>query len=120
MFRRSPVPGRVSPVRVTGGVRRGGVSYVASIRLFVRDAMALACDGKRLVLSNEENSLDRTMEKETEHMRSKIIGFVVGCGLAAATIVPAVACSYHTQASSDQNKPEQTAQAQGSTNTSTQ
>ena len=53
-------------------------------------------------------------------MRSKIIGFVVGCGLAAATIVPALACSYHTQASSDQNKPEQTAQAQGSTNTSAQ
>ncbi len=53
-------------------------------------------------------------------MRSKIIGFVVGCGLAAATIVPALACSYHTQASSDQNKPQQTAQAQDSTDTTAQ
>ena len=53
-------------------------------------------------------------------MRSKIIGLLFGCGLVAATIVPALACSYHTQASSDQNKPEQTAQAQGSTTTSTQ
>lgn len=53
-------------------------------------------------------------------MHSKIIGFVVVCGLAAATIVPALACSYHTQASSDQNKPEQTAQAQGSTNSNVQ
>ena len=53
-------------------------------------------------------------------MRSKIIGFVVGCGLVAATIVPALACSYHTQASSDQNKPQQTAQAQDSTDTNAQ
>ena len=53
-------------------------------------------------------------------MRSKIIGFIVGCGLVAATALPALACSYHTQASSDQNKPEQTAQAQGSSDTRTQ
>ena len=80
----------------------------------------LACDGKHLALSNEGNSVAVSIVKETANMRSKIIGFVVGCGLAAATIVPALACSYHTQASSDQNKPEQTAQAQGSTNTSAQ
>ena len=53
-------------------------------------------------------------------MRSKFIGFVVGCGLVAATIVPALACSYNTQASSDQNKPQQTAQAQDSTSTNAQ
>ena len=53
-------------------------------------------------------------------MRSKSIGIAVGCGLVAATIVPALACAYHTQASSDQNKPQQTAQAQGSTNTDAQ
>ena len=51
-------------------------------------------------------------------MRSKILGIVVGCGLVAAA-VPALACSYNTQASSDQQK-QQTAQAQTSSQTSAQ
>lgn len=52
-------------------------------------------------------------------MRSKIIGFVVGCGLIVAAM-PAVACSFNTQASSDQQQQQQTAQAQTSSQTSAQ
>ena len=44
-------------------------------------------------------------------MRSKLIGVLLGCGLLAATVAPALACSYTTQASSD-TQPQQTAQAQ--------
>lgn len=51
-------------------------------------------------------------------MRSKIKVLVVGCALAAATVVPALACSYGTQASSE--KPQQTAQAQGPSDTKDQ
>lgn len=52
-------------------------------------------------------------------MRSKIIRLVVGCGLVVAA-VPALACSFNTQASSDQQKQQQTAQAQTSSQTSAQ
>lgn len=51
-------------------------------------------------------------------MRSKILGLVVGCGLIAAA-VPALACPFNTQASSDQQQ-QQTAQAQTSSQTSAQ
>jgi len=45
-------------------------------------------------------------------MRSKLIGLLLGCGLLAASVVPTLACSYNTQASSDTQAPQQTAQAQ--------
>jgi len=45
-------------------------------------------------------------------MRSKLIGLLLGCGLLAATVAPALACSYNTQASSDTQAPQQTAQSQ--------
>ena len=46
-------------------------------------------------------------------MRTKLLGLVLGCGLVAATVVPALACPY--QASSNDKPPQQTAQAQSST-----
>ena len=46
-------------------------------------------------------------------MRSKIIGLLLGCSLVAAG-APALACSYNTQASSDTQPQQQTAQAQTS------
>jgi hypothetical protein len=45
-------------------------------------------------------------------MRSKLIGLLLGCGVLAATVAPTLACSYKTQASSDTQPPQQTAQAQ--------
>ena len=50
-------------------------------------------------------------------MRSKLLGFVLGCGLVAATVVPTFACPYKTQASGEQQK---TAQAQTSSDTRSQ
>jgi hypothetical protein len=51
-------------------------------------------------------------------MRSKLIGLLVGCGLVAATIAPAFACQYQTNASNDAPPPQQSAQAE--TNSSSQ
>lgn len=49
-------------------------------------------------------------------MRSTLFGFLLGFGLAAATLAPALACGYHaTSATNDQTSPPQTAQAQSST-----
>jgi hypothetical protein len=48
-------------------------------------------------------------------MRTKLIGLLLGCGLAAATIIPALACPYQTNASNDQTPPQHTAQAQPDT-----
>ena len=45
-------------------------------------------------------------------MRSKLVGLLLGCGLLAATVVPALACPYNTNASADTQAPQQTAQAQ--------
>jgi hypothetical protein len=45
-------------------------------------------------------------------MRSKLFGMLIGAGLVAATIAPAIACQYQTNASNDQTPPQQTAQAQ--------
>ncbi|MGD0184330.1 MAG: hypothetical protein ABSC25_03670 [Roseiarcus sp.] len=42
-------------------------------------------------------------------MRSRLFGLVLGCGLVAALIAPALACPYHNTVSNDQ---QQTAQAQ--------
>jgi hypothetical protein len=53
-------------------------------------------------------------------MRSKLIGVLVGCGLLAAAVAPAFACSYNTQASSDAQAPQQTAQAQQPSQTNSQ
>lgn len=44
-------------------------------------------------------------------MRSKLVGLLVGCGLLAATVVPAFACNY-TDASTETQPPQHTAQAQ--------
>ncbi|MGO8799708.1 MAG: hypothetical protein ACLQE9_18275 [Roseiarcus sp.] len=44
-------------------------------------------------------------------MRSKLMGVLLGCGLLAATVVPALACNY-TNASTETQAPQQTAQAQ--------
>lgn len=46
-------------------------------------------------------------------MRTKLMGLILGCGLVAATVVPALACAFHDQQASEQ-KPQQTAQAQSS------
>jgi hypothetical protein len=43
-------------------------------------------------------------------MRSKLIGLLIGCGL-AALVAPALACSYNQTASS-QSSSQQTAQSQ--------
>jgi hypothetical protein len=51
-------------------------------------------------------------------MRSKLLGLLLGCGLVAATIAPAFACDYQTNASNDSPPPQQSAQAQ--TNSSSQ
>ena len=51
-------------------------------------------------------------------MRTKLIGFLLGCGLLAATAGPSLACAFHDQASSDTQ--QQTAQAQQPSQTSTQ
>jgi hypothetical protein len=48
---------------------------------------------------------------ENYAMRSKLLGILVGCGLVAATIAPALACQYQNNASAEQRPPEQTAQA---------
>ena len=45
-------------------------------------------------------------------MRSKLLGLLVGCGLLAAAIAPALACDFQTNASNQQTPPERTAQAQ--------
>lgn len=45
-------------------------------------------------------------------MRSKLLAILVGCGLVAATIAPAIACDYKTNATNDQAAPQQTAQSQ--------
>jgi hypothetical protein len=46
------------------------------------------------------------------------MGILLGCGLAVASMAPAFACEYQTNASNDQSAPQQSAQA--STNTSSQ
>lgn len=51
--------------------------------------------------------------KEFTPMRSKIVSLILGCGMLAAAAVPSLACSYNSQASTD-NQPQQTAQAQTS------
>jgi hypothetical protein len=49
-------------------------------------------------------------------MRSKLLGLILGLGLASAAIVPAFACNYHqTNASADQS--QQTAQTQADQHT---
>ena len=45
-------------------------------------------------------------------MRSKLIALTFSFGLVAATAVPSLACSFNTQASSDTQQQQQTAQAQ--------
>ncbi|HEX4766256.1 MAG TPA: hypothetical protein VH414_08255 [Lichenihabitans sp.] len=45
-------------------------------------------------------------------MRSKIIALVIGCGIAAVAVIPALACPFNTQASSGSQATQQTAQAQ--------
>jgi hypothetical protein len=45
-------------------------------------------------------------------MRTKLLAILAGFGLVAATIAPALACNYQTNASNDQATPQQTAQAQ--------
>lgn len=44
-------------------------------------------------------------------MRSKLIGFLIGCGL-AVMVAPAVACDYGTSAQNSQATSQQTAQSQ--------
>jgi hypothetical protein len=46
-------------------------------------------------------------------MRSKLIGFLFGCGLVVAAAAPAFACNYF-QAQATGAPPQQTAQAQTS------
>jgi hypothetical protein len=48
-------------------------------------------------------------------MRSKLLGLLLGCGLVAATIAPALACQYQTNASNNQPPPQQTAQTTSDT-----
>ena len=49
-------------------------------------------------------------------MRSKLLAVLVGCGLVAATIAPALACDYSkTNATNDKAAPQQTAQSQSQT-----
>jgi hypothetical protein len=48
-------------------------------------------------------------------MRSKLLALLVGCGLVAATIAPALACDYKTNASTDKAQQQQTAQTQPDT-----
>lgn len=50
-------------------------------------------------------------------MRAKLLKFVLGCGLAAALITPALACDYGVTAARDQAS-QQTAQAQATDNNS--
>ena len=47
-------------------------------------------------------------------MRAKLIGFVLGCGL-AAIVAPALACEFGTSASNNHATSQQTAQAQPAT-----
>lgn len=51
-------------------------------------------------------------------MRSKLIGFLLGCGLAVAIVAPTFACDYTSAANDSQQR--QTAQAQPTPNSSTQ
>jgi hypothetical protein len=44
-------------------------------------------------------------------MRSKIVGFILGCGLTMAAMAPAAACHFQSTDASDQSA-QQTAQAQ--------
>ena len=44
-------------------------------------------------------------------MRSKLIAFLVGCGL-AAFVAPALACDYHNMSAHNDQSSEQTAQTQ--------
>jgi hypothetical protein len=46
-------------------------------------------------------------------MRSKLLGLLLGCGLAVAGMAPAFSCQFHT-ATADQTPSQQTAQAQSS------
>jgi hypothetical protein len=50
-------------------------------------------------------------------MRSKLIAFMVGCGL-AAIVAPALACDYHNTTAQNGHASEQTAQTQQSTDVS--
>ena len=40
-------------------------------------------------------------------MRTKLLAILAGCGLVAATIAPALACNYQTNASNEQATPQQ-------------
>jgi hypothetical protein len=53
-------------------------------------------------------------------MRSKLFALLFGCGFAFAAMTPTFGCDYQTNASSASNAPQQTAQAQQSSDTSAQ
>ena len=50
-------------------------------------------------------------------MRSKLIAFLVGCGL-AAIVAPAMACEYHNYTAQNSQASQQTAETQQSTDVS--
>jgi len=45
-------------------------------------------------------------------MRSKLFALLFGCGFVVAAMTPTLGCDYQTNASSADNPPQQTAQAQ--------
>jgi len=49
-------------------------------------------------------------------MRSKLIGLLIGCGL-AAIVAPALACQYGTTAQNSQSTSQETAQSQPASGT---
>jgi hypothetical protein len=51
-------------------------------------------------------------------MRSKLCGLLLGCGLVAAMVFPALACDFHLTTADKDQAPQHTAQAQPSTDSS--
>jgi hypothetical protein len=81
------------------------------------NAIALPVDRRyRLELSRKAVlavlRLARCDKSEDYAMRMKLLGVLVSCGIVATAIAPAMACQYQTNASTQQQQPEQTAQAQ--------
>jgi hypothetical protein len=80
--------------------------------------MTTSCKGrdKSLAMARAGVTLLPLWGGVEELMRSKLIGLLIGCGL-AAIIAPALACDYGKTAQSSQSSSQQTAQTQSAADT---
>lgn len=76
------------------------------------------CGGRKTALRDQAQVLHSTIQgaKRRVFMRSKLIGLVLGLGL-AAIVGPALACNYGTSAENGKTTSQETAQSQPATDT---